>query len=195
MTGDGAGSHQGLALSFRGLRFRGRKFLGLGGWQGKPLHPLFAAVPMGTTVTAAIFDVTSSVGSSRPLYRSATVVLIVGQVFVVLAVITGWWDRRRLTTRGTESRRGANAHGWLMLLFGAVSFIDIAVRRAFYVDATHTPAACAIATMLLLLVAITGGTLGGSLVFEHGLAVEPALTDDSPSAPVDVVDAATARVP
>jgi uncharacterized membrane protein len=189
MSSGGAGSHQGLALSFRGLRFRGRKFRGLGGWQGKPLHPPFAAVPMGTTVAAALFDVISSVASSRPLYRSATVVLIVGQAFVALAVITGWWDRRRLTTRGTESRQGANAHGWLMLLLGVVGLTDIAMRRAFYVDATHSPAACVIATVLLLVVAIVGGTLGGSLVFEHGVAVEPALTDDSPSASVDFGDA------
>jgi uncharacterized membrane protein len=195
MNRAGAGSHRGLALSFRGLRFRGRLFRGLGGWQGKPLHPPLAAVPMGTTVAAAILDVISSVESSRPLYRSATVVLILGQAFVALAVITGWWDRRRLTAHGTESRRGANTHGWLMLLFGAVSFTDIAVRRALYADATHTPAACVIATVLLLLLAIVGGTLGGSLVFEHGLAVEPALTDDSRSPSVVSSTNRSVRIP
>jgi hypothetical protein len=81
--------HSHKVLSFRGLRVRGRVFRGLGGWDGKPLHAPLASVPIGTTVAAAIFDSGSRIESSRELYRAATAVLIIGQLFVALATLTG----------------------------------------------------------------------------------------------------------
>jgi len=162
----------GRAISFRGLRLRGRRFAGLAGWDGKPLHPSLAAVPLGAAVAAAIFDVGSTLSSSRELYRAATLVLLVGQGFTALAVLTGWWERRRLTWPGSQVRGSVNAHGWMMLGFGAVTFVDLGLRRSVYPNSGHTPALALALTLLVLALAVLGGTLGGALVFEDGLAVE-----------------------
>ena len=134
---------------------------------------------MGTTVAALAFDMTSALATGsasldRELYRAATFVLMVGQLAVPLAVLTGWWDRRRLTRKETAVRAATNAHAWLMLAFGAVSFFDLVLRRNVHPHAVHTPAIVLATTITLGLLAVLGGTLGGSLTFDQGLGVEEA---------------------
>jgi hypothetical protein len=46
------------------------------------------------------------------------------------------------------------------------------LRRSVYPDSGHTPAIALALTLLVLALAVLGGTLGGALVFEDGLAVE-----------------------
>jgi uncharacterized membrane protein len=169
--------NKGLNLAWDGLRLRGREFRGLGGWQGKPLHPSLASVAIGTTVAAVVFDVASALSAGPPslgreLYRSATFVLMLGQFFIGLAVLTGWWDRRRLTVKATMIRGAANAHAWVMVLFGGLSFCDILIRRGLYPDAEQPPALVLAVTLATGILALVGGTLGGALTFEDGLAVE-----------------------
>ena len=83
-----------------------------------------------------------------------------------------WWDRRRLTAKATGVRGVANAHAWVMVAFGGLSFCDILLRRGLYPDADHTPALVVGVTLATGMLAVIGGTLGGSLTFEEGLAVE-----------------------
>jgi uncharacterized membrane protein len=166
------------SVSFKhGLSLRNRAFRGLGGWSGKPLHPSLASVAIGATVAAVVFDVASIAWGmariGRELYRAGTFVLMVGQVFLGLAVLTGWWDRRQLTRKRTEVRHVANAHAITMLAMAAASLSDIVVRRAAYPDAHHTPVAVLVLTLTVGMLALIGGTLGGELTFEFGLAVEP----------------------
>jgi uncharacterized membrane protein len=166
------------SVSFRhGLSLRNRAFRGLGGWSGKPLHPPVASVAIGTTVAAVVLDVASIVRptilAARELYRAGTFVLMVGQVFLGLAVLTGWWDRRRLTRKRTEVRNVSNAHAITMLAMATASFTDIVVRRGAYPDANHTPLVVVVLTLVVALLALAGGTLGGELTFEFGLGVEP----------------------
>src|SRR5262245_25052644 len=177
-------------VSFRrALDLRRREFRGLGGWKGKPLHPSLAAVPIGAAVAVTIFDVFSVLVPSdeilgRELYRAGTFTLIVGQLFLALAVLTGWWDRRRLRRRN-EPRKVANAHGWTMLAMGAVSFGDIVVRRGVYPSAPHTPGAVLGLTVTLIALTIVGGTLGGELVFDHAVRVEAAEDNSANGTPAD----------
>jgi uncharacterized membrane protein len=127
-------------------------------------------------VAVTIFDVLSVLVPSdetlaRELYRAGTFTLIAGQAFVALAVLTGWWDRRRLR-RGSEPRKVANAHGWTMLAMGAAAFGDIMIRRGVYPSAPHTPAAVLGLTVIVMALTILGGTLGGELVFDHAVGVD-----------------------
>jgi uncharacterized membrane protein len=190
------------SLSFSGLGLSGRRFRGLGGWDGKPLHPPLAAVPLGTTVATVVFDLVSRLFAGPPLarelYRSATFTLIVGQIFIALAVLTGWWDRRRLTRKATDRRHSANAHAWLMLAFGALGFCEILVRNVAYHDARHTPLAVLAMTIGLGGLAVLGGTLGGALTFEHGLAVErtkETAAQSSHGARTDALDEPAGAIP
>jgi uncharacterized membrane protein len=160
----------------RGLSLRDREFRGLGGWSGKPLHPPLATVALGSAVVAIVLDVLStSIGPEklgRELYHAGTFALMVGQVGLALAVLTGWWDRRRLTRKHTEVRRVANAHGLTMLCMAGANVVDITVRRGVYPDARHTPVPVLLMSIVVALFALIGGTLGGELTFEFGLGVE-----------------------
>ena len=53
-------------FSFRpSLTVRGRRFKGLRGWAGKPLHPPLTDIPIGAYLLAAAFDVISTVGNDE----------------------------------------------------------------------------------------------------------------------------------
>src|SRR5512144_1284074 len=90
-------------FSFRPpLTLRGRKFMGLRGFSGKPFHPPLTDVPVGAYVLAAAFDVLSWVGGSghgwtREFYRSGTFVLIGGAIVSLGAALTGFMDWLRST--------------------------------------------------------------------------------------------------
>jgi uncharacterized membrane protein len=53
------------------LSFRGRKFKGLRGWSGKPLHPPLTDFPIVAYVLAAVFDVISYVAAYATTRRRA----------------------------------------------------------------------------------------------------------------------------
>ena len=165
------------ALSFRpSLTFRGRKFKGLRGWAGKPLHPPLTDIPVGAYVLAAAFDVISFAGQdqewARDFYRAGTFVLVGGVVAGVLAALTGFWDWLKSTEKGTQARRTVNAHAWTMVTLTVVVLVAIALRLFGYDDDTHTPGVVLVLTLLAAALTTLGGTIGGTLVYDYGFNVE-----------------------
>ena len=77
---DGGGDMARLFSIKPGITLRGRKFLGIRGWNGKPTHPPLTDFPIVCYVLAALFDVLSWLGwfgsggrfSSRDLFRAAS---------------------------------------------------------------------------------------------------------------------------
>jgi uncharacterized membrane protein len=166
-------------FSFRpALTLRGRKFKGLRGWSGKPLHPPLTAVPIGAYLLAAAFDVISFVGQeqewARDFYRAATFVLVGGAAVSVFTALTGFWDWLRSTEPATQARRTANAHAAVMLTVTVLVLVGIAVRLFAFDEDAHTPGlALALSVAAATLTGI-GGTIGGSLVYDYGFNVETA---------------------
>src|SRR5947207_2593637 len=95
------------------LTFRGRKFLGIRGWAGKPTHPPLTDFPVAAYVMTAIFDVIASIGRketfARDFFRAGTYVVIAGAAVSVLTALTGFWDWLRSTEKGTQARRTARS--------------------------------------------------------------------------------------
>ena len=102
------------------ITFKGRKFLGLRGFTGKPLHPPLTDVPIGAYVLAAAFDVVSWLWHgeswSTDFFKAATLCLVGGVIVSLAAALTGFMDWRISTPKGTQARRTANAHGLTMLI-------------------------------------------------------------------------------
>lgn len=159
------------------LTIRGRKFKGLRGWAGKPLHPPLTDVPVAAYVMAAAFDVISAVGGSshgwaHELFHAATFVFVGGAAVSVLAALTGWWDWLKSSKPGNQARRTINTHAVIMMTVTGLALVDIVWRLNVY----HTQL-CAGLGMAALSVVVAGlvsvgATFGGSLVFDYGFNVE-----------------------
>lgn len=167
------------ALSFRpSLTLRGRKFKGLRGWAGKPLHPPLTDVPVGAYVLAAAFDLISFFGQdqewARDFYRAGTFALVGGAVVSVLAALTGFWDWLKSTEKGTQARRTVNAHAWTMVTVTVLVLVSIGVRLFAYDNDPHTGAVALVLSLLAAVLTAVGGTIGGSLAYDYGFNVETA---------------------
>jgi uncharacterized membrane protein len=165
------------ALSFRpSLTMRGRKFKGLRGWAGKPLHPPLTDVPVGAYVLVAAFDVISFLGSdndwARDFYRAGTFALVGGAVVGVAAAVTGFWDWLKSTSKGTQARRTVNAHAWTMVTVTVLVLLGIALRLTSFDDEASTPGGLLVLSLAVFALTTIGGTIGGSLAYDYGFNVE-----------------------
>lgn len=170
-------------FSFRpALTMRGRKFKGLRGWAGKPLHPPLTDVPVGAYMLAAVFDVISAVGNdqewARDFYRAASFSLIAGASISVLAALTGFWDWLRSTEPGTQARRAVNAHAVTMVAVTVLVAAGIAARALALWDEPSTPGLALALTLAAAVLTVIGGSIGGSIAYDYGFNVETA--GDSP---------------
>lgn len=166
-------------LSFRpALTFRGRKFKGLRGFAGKPLHPPLTDIPVGAYMIAAVLDVISIAGQdeewARDFFRAATFVLIAGAAVSLLTALTGFWDWLRSTEAGTQVRREANAHALTMITVTVIVLANIGLRTLAYGGDAHSGVVVVALSVAAALLTVLGGTIGGSLVYDHGFNVETA---------------------
>ena len=164
-------------LSFRpALSFRGRKFKGLRGWAGKPLHPPLTDIPVGAYMLALAFDVISFLGQdqewARDFYRAGTFTLVGGAVVSVFAALTGFWDWLKSTEKGTQARRTVNAHGWTMVAVTVLVLVDVVLRWFVYDADLHTGLVAVVLSVAAAGLTVVGGSLGGSLAYDYGFNVE-----------------------
>jgi uncharacterized membrane protein len=178
-------------FSFRpSLTIRGRKFKGLRGWAGKPLHPPLTDIPVAAYVFAAVFDVVSKIGGTehaygRDFYRAGSFVLIGGAAVSVLAALTGFWDWLKSTEKGTQARRTVNAHAWTMVTVTVLVLVEIAIRLGDW-DAQVVGGLPLVMSVVIGLLVSLGAAIGGTLVYDYGFNVETA--GDSPVWHVSEVD-------
>ncbi|MGH8978930.1 MAG: DUF2231 domain-containing protein [Acidimicrobiia bacterium] len=167
-------------FSFRpSLTLRGRTFKGIRGWAGKPLHPPLTDVPVGAYILAAAFDVISFAGGddeawARDFYRAASFALIGGAIVSVFAALTGFWDWKQSTEKGTQARRTVNAHAWTMITVTVLVIAGIVVRVVAYWDEPSTPPLALALTLAAAALTFLGGTIGGTLAYDYGFNVETA---------------------
>ena len=159
------------------LTLRGRKFKGLRGWAGKPLHPPFTDFPVAAYVLAAAFDVISTIGGrshgwAHEFFHAGTYVFIGGALVSLLAALTGWWDWLKSSKPGNQARRTINTHAVIMVTVTGLVLVDIVWRLNAYHRAFCTPVGLTVLSLVVALLVSVGATYGGSLVFDYGFNVE-----------------------
>jgi uncharacterized membrane protein len=161
------------------LTLKGRKFKGLRGWSGKPIHPPLTDFPIAAYVLAAVFDVISAIGGNdhawaREFWHAGTFTFIGGALVSVLAALTGLWDARKSSEAGTQARRTINTHATIMITVTVLALVDIAWRLNCYHTNFATPAGVVVLSVVIALLVSLGAMFGGSLVYEYGFNVETA---------------------
>ena len=170
-----------------GITLKGRRFMGIRGWAGKPTHPPLTDIPIASYVLVAAMDVVSYVAArgnpagkpgavAHDFFVAGTIVLIAGGVVSLATATTGFWDwwkgqaRRKTGPLGqahhTQVWRTANWHMAVMVTVTVIVAVDIALRLVqFDRHAAQLP------TMILSVLAgglvAYGATYGGSLVFDY----------------------------
>jgi uncharacterized membrane protein len=166
-----------------GITLRGRKFKGLRGFSGKPLHPPLTDIPVAAYVLVAVFDVVSRVAGDdstigRDFFVSGTHVIIAGAVVSLATALTGFWDWLKSSDPGTQARRTANWHMTVMLTVTAIVIVDIVIRLFQWSDHVATTPLVMILSIIAGGLVSIGALYGGELVYDFGFNVETA--GDSP---------------
>src|ERR1043165_2359062 len=158
------------------LTLRGRKFKGLRGFSGKPLHPPLTDFPIAAYILGAIFDVISIIGGSGHAYghdfwHAGTYTFLGGAIVSVFAALTGLWDAWKSSEAGTQARRTINTHATIMVTVTVLALADIAWRLNDYNTKLVTPAGVAVLSVVIAVLVSFGALFGGSLVYEYGFNV------------------------
>jgi uncharacterized membrane protein len=161
------------------LRLKGRKFKGLRGWSGKPLHPPLTDIPIAAYVLAAGFDVVSVVAGdghdwAGDLWHAGTYAFLGGVAVSVLAALTGLWDAWKSSEAGTQARRTINTHATIMVTVTVLAIVNLVWRLNAYNTEPVTPVAIMVLSVVVALLVALGATFGGAMVFEYGFNVETA---------------------
>lgn len=161
------------------LTMKGRKFKGLRGWAGKPLHPPLTDIPVACYVLVAVFDVISLISYSRDetstlandFFISGTHVIVAGAIASVPTILTGFWDWLKSTPPRTQAWRTANWHMAVMLVMSMIVAANILLRLGYWEGGYSEPLVTALSVVIGLLVAF-GSMYGGALVYEYNFNVE-----------------------
>ena len=174
------------------LTFKGRKFKGLRGWAGKPLHPPLTDVPVTCYILVAAFDAISyALGegsrTATDFFRAGTYVIVAGALVSVMASLTGFWDWWKGVEREpggvlgkakhTQAWRTINTHMTIMITVTVLVVIDILLRVSTWDDGYAGLGVTILSIVIAALVSV-GSFYGGSLVYDYGFNVETA--GDSP---------------
>lgn len=161
------------------LTMRGRKFKGLRGWAGKPLHPPLTDIPVACYVLVAVFDVISLISYSRnetstlanDFFISGTHVIVAGAIASVPTILTGFWDWLKSTPPRTQAWRTANWHMAVMLVMSMIVAGNILLRLGYWEGGYSEPLVTGLSVVIASLVAF-GAMYGGALVYEYNFNVE-----------------------
>jgi uncharacterized membrane protein len=154
------------------------------GLPGHPIHPPLTDAVIGAYTVAtvlAFLDVLSIVDENAA--KGWWLALLVGLVVTVPTAFTGFLDWLTISW-GSPLWRTATAHMLAMLSATAFFLVAAVVGYDGYQDGDVTAAAFVL-TLIGFGLLTTGGWLGGSVVFVHGMRVlnlveEPALRASAP---------------
>lgn len=154
----------------------------LRGLRGKPLHPPLTDVTIGALTLGTICVWLGMLGVDEDLFsRAGRVALAGGLIAAVPTALTGVAEFTALEPR-SKTRRLAALH-WATMVSAVVLFA-LSLVFLLSADLDEVPVASVIVATLAMSGAVIGGSLGGSLVYEHGVRVETARAElDTEPAP------------
>jgi uncharacterized membrane protein len=134
-----------------------------------PIHPMLIAFPIGLWVFSLVCDLIYHAGSHDLLWKTIAFYTMAGGVIgALLAAVPGFIDY--LSLRNRQVKKVATVHMVLNLLVVAMFLFNLGIR--YNAAADSEPFGVVLSIVAIVCLAVSGW-LGGSLVFVHGVAVEP----------------------
>jgi len=132
-----------------------------------PIHPMLIVFPIGLWVFSFVCDIVYHAGSHEALWQEmAFYTMLGGVVGALLAAVPGFIDY--LSIRDFHVRRIATTHMVLNLVVVALFIFNLGLR--FNGSGEMFPV---ILSAIAIAILSVSGWLGGSMVYEHQVAVEP----------------------
>jgi uncharacterized membrane protein len=132
-----------------------------------PLHPVLITIPLGAFAVTLFADIFVALGLSPTWAQTARHALMVGLAGAVLAAFAGFMDFFSMKM-SPSAKRIARFHMVINLAAVTVFMLSFVLRTAS--ETGWSTAAFAVSTLAFAGL-LTGGWLGGELVFKHKVAV------------------------
>ena len=134
---------------------------------GHPIHPMLVAIPIGLWIFSLVCDFVRILGSSDPAWAMIALYTMAGGVVgALLAALPGFIDLLSLPPR---PRKTAIAHMSINLTVVTLYVVNLWLRWSNPGD-LQLPFWLSLLAIGLLLIS---GWLGGKMVYELGVAVDP----------------------
>ncbi len=133
-----------------------------------PIHPAIVHFPIASWTLSTIGDI-ASIWLGEPVWKIAGVLLIIGTVTAIGAMISGFFELRKISP-ASNSERTADIHMQLVLVAWTLYTISLVMRFT----GQHLAAPGWIEILLSglgLAVLLVAGWFGGKLVYGHGVGV------------------------
>ena len=141
------------------------------GLPGHPLHPPLTDATIGTYSFATIAGVLSKLGvAEHGLAQAWWLALVVGLVVTVPTAATGLADWLLISSRGALWKT-ATMHLTAMVTASVFFLLAAVFGHGSYTD-HHVATGSFVLTLVGFVVLMTGGWLGGSIVFRYGMRVQ-----------------------
>jgi uncharacterized membrane protein len=140
----------------------------IAGPYGHPFHPIAVIIPIGSWVSALIFDIIAFIGPLvEPFAIGARILIIIGLIGAVVAAILGLIDWSGIP-KGTPARTTGLTHAALNVVVMGLFVVSLLLRLDTDDEIPTLAFLCALAGVLLL---SASGWLGGKLAHTYGVRV------------------------
>lgn len=144
---------------------------------GHPLHPMLIVFPLGLLGTAVIFDLLHIIDRQGPWAFLSFYLIGAGLIGGLIAASVGLMDWLEIPG-GTRAKQIGLMHAISNSMVMVVFFFSWLLRR----EVPAAPETFALVLSLIgLVMSLTGGWLGGELVFRLSVGVEPNAHLNAPS--------------
>jgi len=139
-----------------------------------PIHPMLIVFPIGLWTFSFVCDIVYHAGTHNAFWKGmAFYTMFGGVVGALLAAVPGFIDY--LSLRNAQVRRIATIHMVLNLMVVALFIFNLGIRFNALAGNEVFPV---VLSMIGIAILSVSGWLGGSLVYKHRVAVEPAREDE-----------------
>jgi uncharacterized membrane protein len=140
---------------------------------GHPLHAILTDFPLGALTLSVLWNFIALLKDAQPWYAMTFWTMLVGLILVVPAALVGLLDYAKVLRREHPGARTATVHLFTNVSASLLFLLSLVFRGGAGPMTGAAKAWTFILAIAGLAVLSFGGYLGGKLVYEHRIGVNP----------------------